>query len=65
MIQSTLPPTVLSAQHHPYRGSLLAGHVTVEDRALISGNCVVHQFCRRVFHDARPPEHPGTFRHFA
>jgi UDP-N-acetylglucosamine acyltransferase len=27
-------------------GSLLAGHVTVEDRALISGNCVVHQFCR-------------------
>jgi UDP-N-acetylglucosamine acyltransferase len=27
-------------------GSLLAGHVTVEDRVLISGNCVVHQFCR-------------------
>ncbi len=27
-------------------GSLLAGHVTVEDRAIISGNCVVHQFCR-------------------
>lgn len=27
-------------------GSLLAGHVTIEDRALISGNCVVHQFCR-------------------
>lgn len=27
-------------------GSLLAGHVAVEDRALISGNCVVHQFCR-------------------
>ncbi len=27
-------------------GSLLAGHVEVEDRAIISGNCVVHQFCR-------------------
>lgn len=27
-------------------GSLLAGHVVVEDRAIISGNCVVHQFCR-------------------
>ena len=27
-------------------GSLLAGHVTIEDRAIVSGNCVVHQFCR-------------------
>ena len=27
-------------------GALLAGHVTVEDRAFISGNCLVHQFCR-------------------
>jgi UDP-N-acetylglucosamine acyltransferase len=27
-------------------GSLLAGHVEVQDRAFISGNCVVHQFCR-------------------
>uniref|UniRef100_A0A831UGK0 Acyl-ACP--UDP-N-acetylglucosamine O-acyltransferase n=1 Tax=Geobacter metallireducens TaxID=28232 RepID=A0A831UGK0_GEOME len=27
-------------------GVLLAGHVEVEDRAIISGNCVVHQFCR-------------------
>jgi UDP-N-acetylglucosamine acyltransferase len=27
-------------------GSLLAGHVEVQDRAIISGNCVVHQFCR-------------------
>jgi UDP-N-acetylglucosamine acyltransferase len=27
-------------------GALLAGHVNVEDRAIISGNCVVHQFCR-------------------
>jgi UDP-N-acetylglucosamine acyltransferase len=27
-------------------GSLLAGHVAVEDRAIVSGNCVVHQFCR-------------------
>jgi UDP-N-acetylglucosamine acyltransferase len=27
-------------------GTLLAGHVTVEDRVLISGNCVVHQFVR-------------------
>lgn len=27
-------------------GALLAGHVVVEDRAFISGNSVVHQFCR-------------------
>jgi len=27
-------------------GSLLAGHVQVEDRAFISGNVAVHQFCR-------------------
>ena len=27
-------------------GALLAGHVAVGDRAIISGNCVVHQFCR-------------------
>lgn len=27
-------------------GVLLAGHVTVGDRAFISGNCVVHQFVR-------------------
>jgi UDP-N-acetylglucosamine acyltransferase len=27
-------------------GALLAGHVTVDDRAFISGNCVVHQFVR-------------------
>lgn len=27
-------------------GALLAGHVTVEDRVFISGNCLVHQFCR-------------------
>ncbi len=27
-------------------GALLGGHVTVEDRAFISGNCVVHQFVR-------------------
>lgn len=27
-------------------GAMLAGHVTVEDRAFISGNCLVHQFCR-------------------
>ncbi len=27
-------------------GALLAGHVTVQDRAFISGNCVVHQFTR-------------------
>lgn len=26
--------------------AMLAGHVEVEDRAIISGNCVVHQFCR-------------------
>jgi UDP-N-acetylglucosamine acyltransferase len=27
-------------------GALLAGYVTVEDRAVISGNAAVHQFCR-------------------
>ncbi len=27
-------------------GSLLAGHSTVQDRALLSGNCMVHQFIR-------------------
>lgn len=27
-------------------GSMLGGHVTVEDRAFISGGVVVHQFCR-------------------
>ena len=27
-------------------GALLAGHVTVDDRAFLSGNCIVHQFVR-------------------
>ena|ERR1700733_11421988 len=27
-------------------GALLAGHAAVHDRAFISGNCLVHQFCR-------------------
>jgi UDP-N-acetylglucosamine acyltransferase len=27
-------------------GALLGGHVTLADRAFISGNCLVHQFCR-------------------
>ena len=27
-------------------GALLGGHVSVEDRAFISGNCLVHQFTR-------------------
>ncbi len=27
-------------------GSLLAGHVHLGERAFLSGNCVVHQFCR-------------------
>jgi UDP-N-acetylglucosamine acyltransferase len=27
-------------------GSLLAGYVTVQDRAFISGNCLIHQFTR-------------------
>ncbi|HEU6448792.1 MAG TPA: acyl-ACP--UDP-N-acetylglucosamine O-acyltransferase [Verrucomicrobiae bacterium] len=27
-------------------GALLAGHVTVQDRAFISGNCLIHQFTR-------------------
>jgi UDP-N-acetylglucosamine acyltransferase len=27
-------------------GALLAGHVMVQDGAFVSGNCLVHQFCR-------------------
>ncbi len=27
-------------------GALLAGHVTLADRVFVSGNCVIHQFCR-------------------
>jgi UDP-N-acetylglucosamine acyltransferase len=27
-------------------GALIGGYVEVQDRAIISGNCVVHQFCR-------------------
>jgi UDP-N-acetylglucosamine acyltransferase len=27
-------------------GALLAGHAVVQDRAFISGNCLVHQYCR-------------------
>lgn len=27
-------------------GALLGGHVTVQDRAFVSGNCLVHQFAR-------------------
>ena len=27
-------------------GAMLGGHVTVQDRAFISANCLVHQFCR-------------------
>ena len=27
-------------------GALLAGHVMVQDKAFVSGNCLVHQFCR-------------------
>ncbi|HEV2454812.1 MAG TPA: acyl-ACP--UDP-N-acetylglucosamine O-acyltransferase [Verrucomicrobiae bacterium] len=27
-------------------GALLAGHAVVQDRAFVSGNCLVHQFCR-------------------
>jgi UDP-N-acetylglucosamine acyltransferase len=27
-------------------GALLGGHVQVQDRVFISGNCAVHQFCR-------------------
>jgi UDP-N-acetylglucosamine acyltransferase len=27
-------------------GALMAGHVVIEDRAIISGNCLIHQFVR-------------------
>lgn len=36
----------LSNQITIANGALLAGHVEVEDRVFISGNCVVHQFVR-------------------
>jgi UDP-N-acetylglucosamine acyltransferase len=27
-------------------GCMIAGHVTIQDRVFVSGNCLVHQFCR-------------------
>ena len=27
-------------------GAMFGGHETIQDRAFISGNCLVHQFCR-------------------
>lgn len=37
---------VLGNQVIVVNGALLGGYVQVADRAFISGNCVVHQFCR-------------------
>jgi len=46
MVQAHVATTASWEQHHLAGGALLAGHVEVADRAIISGNCVVHQFCR-------------------
>jgi UDP-N-acetylglucosamine acyltransferase len=37
---------VVGHQNILANGALLAGHVTLADRAFVSGNCLVHQFCR-------------------
>ena len=37
---------VLGSDNVLANGALLAGHVVLADRAFISGNCLVHQFCR-------------------
>lgn len=42
-------------------GSLLAGHVTVEDRVVLGGNAGVHQFCR-VGHHAMLSGNAGASR---
>jgi len=36
-------------------GALLGGHVTVQDHAFLSGNCLVHQFCRVGISTDLPP----------
>lgn len=47
MVQSHVAHNCVVGNHTILAGgALLAGHVTMEDRAIISGNCVVHQFCR-------------------
>jgi len=37
---------VIGSDNIVANGALLAGHVTLADRVFISGNCLVHQFCR-------------------
>jgi UDP-N-acetylglucosamine acyltransferase len=37
---------VIGNQNILANGALLAGHVVLADRAFVSGNCLVHQFCR-------------------
>lgn len=37
---------VLGNQNILANGALLAGHATLADRVFVSGNCLVHQFCR-------------------
>ena len=47
MINSHLGHNVCLGDHVIVaNGALLAGHVRVEDRVFISGNCLVHQFVR-------------------
>lgn len=46
MVQSHVAHNCVVGNHTIIAGgSLVAGHVTIDDRAIISGNCVVHQFC--------------------
>jgi UDP-N-acetylglucosamine acyltransferase len=47
MVNSHLGHNVILGNHIILaNGALLAGHVEVGDRVFISGNCLVHQFCR-------------------
>lgn len=47
MVNSHIAHNVILGNHVIIaNGALLAGHVEVGDRVFISGNCLVHQFCR-------------------
>ena len=48
-------------------GALIGGYVEVQNRAVISGNCVVHQFCRvgQLAMMRGGSRASGTFRLFA
>jgi len=47
MVQSHVGHNVRIGDHMILGGgTMLAGHVVVQDRVFLSGNCLVHQFCR-------------------